>query len=405
MSLEDAAGRMAEHLERQEFVEVYAHHDADGIAAGAILCQAMLRQGGRFRLRVRQRVSAAEIGSDAAVLLCDMGSSMEDLPAGTMVVDHHHPHFDGTYHVNPRQHGLDGDIELSASGTAYLVAQYMGENRDLAGLALLGIIGDRQQFAGKNLEICNEAIAEGVISAGRGICLTGRDDHERLFSAINPYLHQVSGDEPAVAALLMQARGQEGTDLAALLSHIILQISPSTTLEAMEALYGDRYSLEREVIADARTLAAVVDACGKAGYGGLAASLCLRSATGLDEAWARAIAHRRSVIEAIRTISPYPDTPGFYRVDDPAVSSDVADALAYDCIAETPVIVFARAGDLAHVSARAPKGVLIDIGSAVRDVARACGGLGGGHATRAGATISTGEIDRFRASLSRMAAA
>lgn len=405
MSFEDAAAHLADHLAHQEFVEVYAHHDADGIAAGAILCLAMLRREGRFRLRVRQRISPAEIGSDAAVLLCDMGSSMEDLPAGTMVVDHHHPHFDGTYHVNPRHHGLDGDVELSASGAAYMVARHMGENRDLAGLALLGIIGDRQQFAGMNLEICNEALAEGVIETGRGLSLPGRNDHERLFSAINPYLHQISGDEPAVAALLMRARRNEGIDMAALLSHIIYEISPSSTMEAMESLYGDQYALDREVIGDARTLTAIVDACGKSGYGGLAASLCLRSGTSLDEAWERAVSHRLRVIEAIRSIIPYPDTPGFYSVTDPAVSSDVADALAFDCIAETPVIVFARAGDLCHVSARVPRGILVDIGSAVRDVARSCGGLGGGHGTRAGATIGCGEIDRFRAGLSRMVAA
>ena len=52
MSLEEAAGRVAEHLERQEFVEVYAHHDADGITAASILCIAMLRKDMKFRLRV-----------------------------------------------------------------------------------------------------------------------------------------------------------------------------------------------------------------------------------------------------------------------------------------------------------------------------------------------------------------
>ena len=52
MSLEEAAGKVAEHLERQEFVEMYAHHDADGITAASILCIAMLRRDKKFRLRV-----------------------------------------------------------------------------------------------------------------------------------------------------------------------------------------------------------------------------------------------------------------------------------------------------------------------------------------------------------------
>ncbi|HNS83356.1 MAG TPA: phosphoesterase, partial [Methanolinea sp.] len=61
MSLDEAAQRLAEHLGRQEFVEVYAHHDADGIAAGSILCMALLRRGIHFRLRVLARVSPAAI--------------------------------------------------------------------------------------------------------------------------------------------------------------------------------------------------------------------------------------------------------------------------------------------------------------------------------------------------------
>lgn len=404
MSLEEAASLVAEHLQRQDFVEVYAHHDADGIAAAAIICIALIRRDGHFRLRIRQRISPAEIGSDAPVLLCDIGSSMEDLPAETMVIDHHHPHFNGKYHINPRNHGLDGDVELSASGAAYLVAQQMGENRDLAGLALLGIIGDRQEFTGKNLEISNEALAEGVISTGRGVRLPGRNDHERLISAINPYLHQISGDEPAVSGILAQVQGEGGIDQGALISHIILGIGSSSTIEAMESIYGDLYSLDREVIGDAHTLTAVVDACGKSGRGGLAASLCLRSSANLDEAWEQAVDHRLKVVEAIRGVTVFADTPGFYQVADPSVSSDVADALAFDFTHETPVVVFTRSGDLCHVSARTTKGSGIDIGSVMQEIALSCGGLGGGHGRRAGATIACGEMDRFRTGLFRMVA-
>ena len=46
-----------------------------------------------------------------------------------MVVDHHLPLFDGELHVNPRLSGIDGDRELSAAGTAYYIAQQMGDNR------------------------------------------------------------------------------------------------------------------------------------------------------------------------------------------------------------------------------------------------------------------------------------
>ena len=101
MSLDAAAETVAEQIRRQQFVDVYAHHDADGIAAGAILCHAMLRAGIRFRLRVSGEISVAELGGEGAKLLCDLGSGIEDLPADTMVVDHHLPRFNGEFHVNP----------------------------------------------------------------------------------------------------------------------------------------------------------------------------------------------------------------------------------------------------------------------------------------------------------------
>jgi single-stranded-DNA-specific exonuclease len=163
MSLETAAGTVADQIKRQEFVEVYAHHDADGIAAASILCHAMLRSGVRFRLRVRLEITLSELSGDATYLLCDLGAGMENLPRDVIIVDHHLPLSEGEFHVNPRLAGIDGDRELSAAGTAYYVAQKMGDNRDLAGLVIPGIIGDGQQMAGKNLEIFNEGIANGII--------------------------------------------------------------------------------------------------------------------------------------------------------------------------------------------------------------------------------------------------
>jgi len=149
MSLDAAAAGLADHLLEQEFVEVLAHHDADGIAAASILCHAMFRKGGRFRLRIRPGITTAGVPEESSVLLCDFGSTLQDLPGDVMVVDHHLPHFEGDYHVNPRLAGIDGDRNLSAAGTAYIVAQRMGDNRDLAGLALLGILGDGQDLEGR----------------------------------------------------------------------------------------------------------------------------------------------------------------------------------------------------------------------------------------------------------------
>lgn len=399
MSLEEAVSRVASYLERQDFVEVYAHHDADGIAAGSILCTALYRKGIRFRLRIQHRISPASLSPETATVLCDLGSGLEDLPKGVMVIDHHIPRFEGELHVNPRLEGIDAERELSAAGAAYLVARQLGDNRDLAGLVMLGIIGDDQELAGKNLEIFNEAMGDAVITTGRGCRLAGRDLHERLFFSINPYLPRISGDEMAVADLIETAAGEGMLEADTLLSLLVLRISPFVPERTLTSLYGDRYFLDREVIPDAHAFTAVVDACGKCGQGGLAASLCFRSSDGAGEAWDAATGHRLRVIRSLSAIGEIPD--GFYEVDEVSVASDVADTLARDTLLDRPVLVAARSGDLCHISARAPDKADLNLGDAMHDAAVRCGGFGGGHTKRGGATITCARIGEFREALAK----
>ncbi|MEM2123982.1 MAG: DHH family phosphoesterase [Methanolinea sp.] len=406
MTLAEAAARLAGHLARQEFVEVYAHHDADGIAAGAIVCTALYRRGIRFRLRAVSHVSPAALPQETPTLLCDLGSGMADLPEDVMVVDHHIPRFRGDLHVNPRLHGIDGERELSSAGTAFLVAQSLGKNRDLSGLVMLGIIGDRQELSGQNLAIFNDAVALGLVSPGKGLLLPGRDDHERLYAALNPYLHEVSGNEEAVSDILEKAAGDGEVSLARLLSLLVIRVAPYAPAETLESVYGDCYSLEREVIPDAHTLTAVVDACGKSGRGGLAASLCLRSAACLDEAFGCAVEHRLRVIGALAAALRGGDRGGLVEVDDPSLASDVADALARDVECRDPVVAVAsRVDELAFVSVRAARGRDVELGEHVHSAAVQVGGFGGGHARRAGATVPAARLPQFVDALRRAVAA
>jgi hypothetical protein len=399
MSLESASVTIADQIRRQEFVEVFAHHDADGIAAASILCHAMLRLGIRFRVRVRQEISSADLSGDSAFLLCDIGSGLEKLPHSVMVVDHHLPLFEGEFHANPRLAGIDGDRELSAAGTAYVVAQQMGDNRDLAGLVICGIIGDGQEMAGKNLEIFNEAIANGIIVPDRGITLPGRDMTERWYTATSPYLDGISGQEQHITDLVERAQdkatGSNNLRLDSLLSHVVLDAAPATAPASLEAIYGDTYHLQREVIEDGHALTAAIDACGKTGNGDIGATLCMRSSHYVDQAWEIARRHRMNVIDSVRTAQPHEGMAGVYEVKDATLASDVADILARDRVTAVPVMAYARSGDSCRLSVRAPAGTSAELGPRVRDLAVACGGNGGGHNLRAGATIPCDKIGVF----------
>jgi single-stranded-DNA-specific exonuclease len=399
MSLDAAAAGLADHLLKQEFVEVLAHHDADGIAAASILCHAMFRKGGQFRLRIRPGITTADLPGDGSVLLCDFGSALTDLPGDVMVVDHHLPHFEGDYHVNPHLAGIDGDRNLSAAGAAYIVAQRMGDNRDLAGLALLGIIGDGQAIDGPNREITSEGIANGFIAPRRGLRLPGRGLVEQLALAVNPYLPGFSGEPDRARTLVAEVTDEDDVDIESLLSRIVLAAAPNASVFAMCGIWGTTYSLGREVVDEALSLAAVVDACGKAGNGDIGASLCLRSSHALQEAWEITARYRQAVIAGIRGARRLDERVALFAVDDGSVASDVADALANDFVQNGPVFVIGESGGRYAVSARCPPGIDLDLEALMRRLAEACGGQGGGHRRRAGARIGADQVDRFRREL------
>ena len=209
--------------------------------------------------------------------------------------------------------------------------------------------------------------------------LPGRDMTERWYMATSPYLEAISGEEPVIAELIDQAKGENGTRLDTLVSLAVLTTARQTSAEGMLSLYGDTFHLEREVIEDGHAFAAVIDACGKSGHGDLGAALCLRSSHDLDKAWEITRQHRVKVIGAIKAAHPVAGAPSIYEVQDVTLASDVADVLARDRVHTIPVLVYAQDGDMCRLSARSPAGTDVDLGSFVRNLATTCGGNGGGH--------------------------
>lgn len=389
MSIETSAGDIAEKLEKSDFVRVFGHHDADGIAAASIICHALYRQGKKFHLSIKSGITPGDIRSHEMSVLCDLGSSMEDLPEDTVVIDHHVPCFNGEFHINPRLFGIDGDYDLSSSAVAYMVADHMGDNRDLCGLALLGMIGDHQEIEGKNAGIINEGIANQFIIPGRGIPLAGDDITEKIHTAINPYLPGISGDIEKTRELVSECYKADKEGYERIISAIILGMVPVSNERAMCSLWGDTWDLPRSVIHDAHTLASVTESCGLSGKGGLGAMLCMRNQEAVSEAKQIAVRHRLDTIEALATATRYNENgPAIFKIEKQAVSSTVADILARDGLFDTPVITISRMNGNYSVSARCPAKTDCNLSSVMKEAAESAGGTGGGHKSRAGAKIS-----------------
>lgn len=405
MSIDTAAKDLAYELSHQEYVEVLCHHDADGIAAGSIMATALYRACIPFRLRITHRLTEQNIPESKPLLLCDLGGGLSNLPEDTMVIDHHMPFFEGPHHVNPRLNGIDGDFELSAAGTAYLVAEALGDNRDLAGLVLPGIIGDGQKISGKNQDIYLEAIANGIVTKKRGINLPGRSPEEQVLFATEPFLKGISGSEENSKRLIEQVSDGETLSLDTLCSLLVIHASEISRPEVMQNIWGDVWHLEREVLEKAHDLAFVIDACGKTGEGSIAASLCLRSSRNIEKAYETAKNHRLGLIEEMNKYLSSSQTEKItpFFCGKKSFTSDMADLIFRNLTRDPPVIVAVKNNDgTCSCSIRTNPEHSLNLGEIVHSLAEEHGGSGGGHQNRAGATISCDRFDSFIAGITEV---
>ncbi|MBO5003159.1 DHH family phosphoesterase [Methanocorpusculaceae archaeon] len=395
MSLEEAAAKIASYLRSKDYVEVYSHHDADGIAAAAILTVALRRADIAFRLRFLPHLNKDDVERPELSVLCDLGASVPDFPESIVIIDHHVPYAAVPFHINPRLEGIDGESELSAAGCAYLVANALGDNRDLAGLVMVGIIGDSQKLSGMNQKIIGDAVGNNLIEVGKGVLLPGRTTKEQIASAVLPYLGNLSGDEETaekIASLCMNTASDEAYT-ALLLSEIIVRSDAS--YHDLMSMYGESWKLLREAVQDAYAMTAVIDACGKAGRPDLGYAVAAGDMTQTDAAWETANAFRRKIIASAAAAEAVAEN--VWLSDSVETASDVADIFVRS--KQMPVVVLARGTEYLKVSARAPADSSVDFEQMMKTSAEKFGGAGGGHKTRAGGELPLACESAFIASV------
>ncbi|MGF3521965.1 MAG: DHH family phosphoesterase [Candidatus Bathyarchaeia archaeon] len=226
-SANKAAQVIRETAEKDGFIHVFSHLDADGISAAGIIGKALFRLDARFRIRITQWVDEkiiSEIITDKPelVILTDFGSGYLDLlnqkipNVKIVILDHHqvtgatqNPNFT---QVNPHSYGIDGATDISGSGVAYFTARAMNpKNTDLSPIALVGALGDMQdrydqrKLSGLNELIVEDAVNTKLVTVEKDLTFFGRETrpiHRTLASTTNPFLPGLSGEEDKSLAFL-----------------------------------------------------------------------------------------------------------------------------------------------------------------------------------------------------------
>ena len=421
--LKAEARRARELIEKHEFVRIYTHYDPDGISAGAIMAMALLRMGKRFHLRfLRGLNDPVDYDPDDLVVLEDMGSGypdvVSDIDADVVIVDHHYPvgrirPKRELVHVNPHLAGLDGTYELSASGTAYIVSNALGRNEDLIGIAVVGMIGDKQKLVGGNAEIVREGMERGYLEVVKGLNLPSGKVRDVLRLSVEPYL-DFYGKEDELEEFLSKVGIDGDKDMDELSEEETFKLANAIVLRLLrqgayegvvEDFIGKKFVLKRELVRNAVTLTEIVNACGRISACSIGLAICMRDGRYLDkgmELWER---YRIDLLEELRRRREEVKEGECVRyivMENAPATGPIATIFSRYLFSDKPFVAINVKNGRAKVSARGNDRLGVDLAEVMRKAAEKVGGRGGGHRVAAGANLDPDKVDEFIKEVDRL---
>ena len=410
--LDKAAEAIARSILQCESMRVISHNDADGITSAALICTALQRAGIPFQATLLNRLDDSVLaGLDRPVVFCDMGSGKPEtisrVKEDCFVLDHHRPVGSiDCMHLNPHLFGIDGAFELSAAGTVYSVVRHMGDNSDLAGLALVGAMGDRQAMIGANRSILDEAVSSGAVEVRPGLKMAEDGPVEEVFAGcIEPLLEYV-GDRYAAAKFLRELKisghveSLEKDDLARLSTAITLKLLMQGSFAA-DSIVGEVIRLRHEVVENSLEMVQLLNACGNRDLPGLGLQICLRDESALPEARKMAAEYKDHILREIgflREKSRAMKNIRYLKMENGEAGAIVSGLGIRYLYTDLPLVTLNHKEGMVKISGRGNRPLIsrgLDLSVAMRRAAGAVGGVGGGHTIASGGSIPPGSEDRF----------
>jgi RecJ-like exonuclease len=201
---------------KNDTVHLVSHLDADGISSAGIISKTLDREGIDHEISIVRLNQLKETVNDAELtIFTDLGSGQlpflkKLLKKEYIVIDHHIPQGECSHHINPHLFGIDGGKEVSGAGLSYLFSRKLG-NTDLVDLAVVGAVGDMQNYWGKleglNRIILQEGVKNERIAIETNLLLYGRETrpvYKALQYFSDPFVPGITGDESSAIALLQR---------------------------------------------------------------------------------------------------------------------------------------------------------------------------------------------------------
>ena len=433
------ARKCAEEIKKHKKVQLVSHIDADGISSAAIIARSMERAGIEYEMLFVKQLDeniVRELANNnpELAIFTDLGSGqiehINNYGLHAVVADHHRPQGDLEMHLNPHLFGANGSFEISGSGTAFLLAEQLGSNRDLADLAIVGCIGDMQYRKYGKLVSLNREILDNnpdIITAKTDISLFGKQTrpvYKMLQYSSDPYLPGLTGNEDVCIDFLRKIgfrcaedeRWRRWIDLTEeekiKVTSSLLQYSVQNGLSSysVNRLVSECYILLREnegtEMRDASEYATLLNATGRYMKADIGMAVCMGDRGEAYEDSKKLLGeHRKNLVDGLNFVrekgvtqlsnlqyfdagSSIPET----------IVGIVAGMSHASSNRHLPIIAFADKEDGHKVSARGTQELVnkgLNLSEAISQVCQVVGGAGGGHDIAAGATVPFGKKEEF----------
>lgn len=301
-------------------IHLVSHFDTDGITSAAILSKTLEKLEIQFSLKIIKQLTEEEISlfpKDRLIFLTDLGSgSLEQLskmPNEILVIDHHE--ITGAVPKNVKllnPHLSNEAEELCGAELSYLFAKHISEeNKNLAYLAIIGMVGDTMER--KIGRMRNEIISDADVKIKKGLLLypSTRPIDKTLEYSSRPFIPGVTGDSKGTFELLKEAgiekldKGYKSlidlneNEMKSLVTAVTLRLSAKESSEFIGNLYLIKFFNRIE---DARELSAIINACSRMDKPETALMLCLGNANSRKKAERIYFNYRQYIISGLKYI-------------------------------------------------------------------------------------------------------
>ena len=447
---------MKEVFSKSGIIRVITHLDTDGLTSAAIFSQALKKENQQYWIStvkqlesetIEQLMKESQKQKWKALVFLDLGTSklkeIKNLADFTsvFVIDHHEIDvgFDSAESLSSQERfflitpHLYHNEKISASCLTYLFSQKLNDNKNLAQLAVLGLIGD---VLDKNIgkvatSILHDAEESGMqIKKGLTVFSSMRPVHKALEFSSSIFIPGVTGSSNGALMMLrdlgIEVKTNHGyktlldlnkEELSRLLTAILLRrVSNGHGQDILDNIYLIKISNH---LFDAREVSTMLNACGRLSYSSLALAFLTGSKKAHDKIEEVYAKYKHYIVKALNWVNTKKKIQGDGYVIINAknaikdtmigtIISIVASSYIYE---EGTIIVGMayRKDSKIKVSARVVKGKNkeseVNLYHILNNIVAMTGGEVGGHLNAAGCLISKDKEREFLEILEKKLAA